>query len=109
MRDLFANSEASIDLSIKGTELALFGEHIEDSFRFRASNALLSIEVWEFKRAISDVIILHAALVIFFDEIINSLPAQYPVGGVDVTLEDGGTEDDGGGALGVDCLLNAIQ
>lgn len=67
MGNLFANSESCIDLSIEGTELALLGEHIEDSFRLRASDALFSIEVRELQRAIGDVIILDAALIIFFD------------------------------------------
>jgi hypothetical protein len=109
MWDLLAYSQASINLGIKRTELALFGEHIKDSFWFSTGNAQFSIEVGELKRTVGDVIILHAALVVFFDEVINGLAAQYPVGGVDIALEDGGAEDDGGGALGVDCLLDTVQ
>ncbi len=109
MRDLLAHSQATINLGIIRAELTFFCEHIKDGFRFSTSDALFSIEVGEFKRTICDVIILHAALVVFFDEVINGLTTQYPVGGVDVALKDCRAEDDGGGTLGVNCLLDAVQ
>ncbi len=109
MGNLLANSESSVYLCILGAEFAVFFEHIEDLFGLMTGDALLSVKEGEFQWAISDVIILYTPLIVFFDQIVDGLSAEDPIGGIDVALEDGGAEHDGCIALGVDGLFDAVQ
>lgn len=109
MGNLFTNSQSSVYLGIEGAEFAVLFEHIEDFFGGMTGDALLSVKEGEFQRTVGDVIILYTSLVVFFDQIVDGLTAEDPIGGVDVALEDGGTEHDGGIALGVDGFFDAVQ
>lgn len=53
--------------------------------------------------------VLSGALVVLFDEVVDGLPAEYPVGGVEVGLVDGGGQHDAAVALGLEYLLDAGQ
>jgi hypothetical protein len=70
---------------------------------------LIAIKEGHFQRAIGYIIILNASLVVFLNKIVDGLIAQDPVSGVDVALEDGGTEDDRGIAFGEYGLLDAVD
>ena len=52
---------------------------------------------------------MYTSLVVFFDEVVDGLTAEDPIGGIDIALEDGGTEDDGCIALCIDGLFDAVQ
>lgn len=109
MRNLLANPQPSVELSVKGTGFTVASEDVEDGFWFVAVDAGVAVEEGIFEGTVGNIVVLNAALVVFFDEVVDGLIAENPVGRVDIALEDGGAEHDAGVALGVNGLLHAFD
>lgn len=109
MRDLLANPESGVELGIEGAGLAVAREYVEDGLGLPAVDAGRAVEEGIFEGAVGDVVVLDAALVVFLDKVVDGLVAEYPVGRVDVALEDSGAQHDARVALGVDGPLNAVD
>lgn len=79
-------SEVRIRLLILRTMCALFGEYIKDRLRLSTEHTLLAIKERLIKWTIGNIMIPDISLIVFFDEIINILIAQYPPIGIDIGL-----------------------
>ena len=83
--------ELGIDMCICWTTYTFFFFNVEDRISFRAEDAFFPVEEGMIIRAVSDIIISDAPLIILFYEIIDGHIAEYPSICIDVGLKDGGT------------------
>lgn len=73
---------------------ALFLGDIKNGPILCTVHAFLAVKKGVADRAVRDIFVTDASLIILFDQVINSHVAQNPVLCIDVCLEDGRAQDD---------------
>lgn len=90
MLDLLASVHRLVVEGIFRAVATLGSFHIKERSGSFALDTFFAIEVGTDQGAIGDIVILPAPLVVLVHDIVDALPAQDPVSGIEVGLEDSG-------------------
>jgi hypothetical protein len=88
--NLLTDSQVSVYGGIIRARLTFLCIQIEDRIVSGAIDALISIEEGKCDRAIGNILIADASLIVFLNDIINSLISKDPIGSIDIALKDRG-------------------
>lgn len=89
--------------------IALFCFHIENRIFTLARDALFAIEEGSGNRAVCNIRILHASLVVLFNNAVDTLSAEYPVYSIEIALKDSWRQNNAATAVRIDYRLDAIE
>lgn len=75
-----------------GAALTLNGLHVKERGRTITLHAFFAVVVRLGEWTVGDIMVLPTPLVILLYDVVDALPTQDPVSGVEVRLEDSGSE-----------------